>query len=427
MHIKKFIAQVPIVIGAGFISLLLTGSQAIAQSDTLSLNLQQTDRLFLEKNLQLLAGTLNVTSKKALEIQSRSYPNPQFSAELNLRDPDNDKWAHIGNSGEKAFAIEQLIVMGGKRKNEIELARQNTRQAELELAELLRHLKLQLRSSFYSIYFDELILKKYNAQLQVLDTIITSYDVQVAKGNISPKEAVRLKSVYLKLNNDKSELLQELQEQRKQIQLLLQTSSFVQPSADVAQWDEMTQLLPADSLLSLALEHRPDWKLAELNADIAALNLKYQKSLAVPDLTLGANYDQRGGAFGNQVNMTAGIPLPLWNRNRGNIQSAHAGIRAADINLELQRSAIAAEVNQAWNDMNRSIQEYRKVRQLYSSQFAEVFNGITDNFRKRNISILEFVDFFESYNESVAEVNRIRKQLVQSAEEVNFTIGTTAY
>jgi len=56
-----------------------------------------------------------------------------------------------------------------------------------------------------------------------------------------------------------------------------------------------------------------------------------------------------------------------------------------------------------------------------------VYNGMHDNFLKQNISIVEFVDFFESYNESLAEVSRIHKQLALSAENINYTTAYNVY
>jgi cobalt-zinc-cadmium efflux system outer membrane protein len=125
--------------------------------------------------------------------------------------------------------------------------------------------------------------------------------------------------------------------------------------------------------------------------------------------------------------LTVGIPLPLWNRNQGNIRFAETQTKLTAVNQQVQQTAIESEVNSAWYNMQRSIQEYQKTRKIYNTDFTDVYNGMTINFLKRNISIVEFVDFFESYNESVAVVNRIRKQLALSAETINYAIAYPLY
>jgi outer membrane protein, heavy metal efflux system len=401
-------------------------SHVLAQ-ETIKMGISGCEKMFLEKNLSLLAASLNVSAQKAMEIQARLYPNPILAGEINAIDPQNGKFLNAGKTGQKALSAEQVILLGGKRKNEIEIARQNTQMAQLELEDLLRNLKLQLHTSFYSVYFDELTLNKYNTQLELLDTIITNYELQAKKGNISLKEIVRLKSVYLGLNNDKTELLQNIEQEQKNLRILLGAVGYISPEIEDSEWDKFERLPVVDSLLYLAELNRPDRKLAEMNKELASLNLRLQKSMAVPDVAVGGAYDQAGGAFRNQVNLTLGIPLPLWHRNQGNIKAAKAQIEIAAINQEISTNEIKAEVTTAWVNMQRGMTEYAKSRQVYNADFTEVFTGITDNFRKRNISIIEFVDFFESYNESIASVNRIRKHLSLCAATVDFVTNSAIY
>lgn len=399
---------------------------AFAQ-DSLHLSIDEADKIFLQKNLMLSASHLNVDAQKALEIQAKLYPNPQLSFGVNAYDSDNKQLFYAGKDGEKAVEFEQLILLGGKRKNEIELAKQNTKEAQLELEDMLRNLKYKLHSNLYSVYFDLQTLQKFNTQLQQLDTIIAAYETQAAKGNLPLKEVVRLKSTYIQLNNDKTDLLQAIQEEQKDLQVMLQLTSFVIPTIDENAWKNYESLPAIDSLQQLASTHRADIMLAALDKSIADLNMQYQKSLAVPDLTVNTAYDQRGGAFNNQFMLTVGIPLQLWNRNQGNIKYAQEQTKAQGINQQMQQTNVSAEVNAAWYNMQRSIQEYKKTQNVYNTDFADVYNGMRDNFLKRNITIVEFVDFFESYNQSLAEVNRIHKQLALSAEKINYTTAYNVY
>jgi cobalt-zinc-cadmium efflux system outer membrane protein len=46
-----------------------------------------------------------------------------------------------------------------------------------------------------------------------------------------------------------------------------------------------------------------------------------------------------------------------------------------------------------------------------------------NNFQKRNVSLLEFTDFMESYNQASIQVNELKKKVVLSGEELNSTIN----
>lgn len=410
------------------LTVLLSLALLNAQSqDSLRITLDEADKLFLQKNLLMIAGSLNVDAQKALEVQAKLYPNPDITIGVNAFDADNKKLFYAGRSGEKTFEFNQLVLLGGKRKNQIELARSNTAYARLQLEDLMRTLKLQLHNNLFALYFDLLTLNKFNLQLEQLDTIIVAYEEQSQKGNIPLKEVVRLKSVYIRLNNDKTELLTAIRKEQQDLQVLLGGNRFIVPQLDALFWRQFVRLPSIDSLQTTAMQQRSDIKISKLGIDLSSLNEKYQRSLAVPDLTVGTAYDQRGGAFNNQLQFNVGIPLPLWNRNQGNIKYAQTQTSISLVNHKQQEQEVLSEVNAAWFNMQRSIQEYEKIRESYVNGFTEVYEGMRTNFLKRNISIVEFVDFFESYNESIAEVNRIRKQLALSAENINYSVGYPIY
>ncbi|MBD0350070.1 MAG: TolC family protein [Flavisolibacter sp.] len=399
----------------------------VPAQDTLRFSMPQAEKQFLEKNLYVLTAQLDVEAQKALEIQARLYPNPIFSTELNAVNPQDRKLFQVSGNGQKAFAIEQLLLLGGKKSAELALAKTNTTLVRRQLEDLLRNLKFQLYSNMYSVYFDRQVLPQYDRQLHQLDTLINLFEEQAYKGNIALRDVVRLKTAYIKLNNEKTDLLQSIQAQQRNLQVLLQTSAYVVPDLSSVNWQRFETLVSLDSLIQLAYQNRADWKMAELQQDLAAFNVRYQRSLAVPDLSVGAAYDENGGAFRNQVNLTFGLPLPFWNRNQGNIQHARVQTKIVETAQQVKQSEINAEITEAWSNMRRSIQEHQKVRAIYNSDFSEVLNGINENFRKRNISLIEFIDFFESYNESLAEMNRVRKQLLLSAEQINYTISYPLY
>ncbi|MFX9127614.1 hypothetical protein ABTN71_19635, partial [Acinetobacter baumannii] len=56
-----------------------TNSNSLIVQDTLLLNLTNAEKLFLDSNLYLLAARYNVDAQKALIIQAKLIPNPNFS------------------------------------------------------------------------------------------------------------------------------------------------------------------------------------------------------------------------------------------------------------------------------------------------------------------------------------------------------------
>jgi cobalt-zinc-cadmium efflux system outer membrane protein len=395
-----------------------------AQSDTLRVTLSEAENTFLKNNLYLLAEQFNIQAADARIIQSKAYPNPIFSADLNAYDPQHDMAFHIGPSGQKSFAIQQLILLGGKRKSQIDIAKSNRKIAEAEFADLLRNLSYQLHQSFFTLHRQLKQVENLDRELDILNSIIKSYEEQTNKGNIALKDLVRLKSVYLRFNNDRSELNASIIEQRKEMSLLLQVNSIVTPSVSDNELQGYTKDVPLGDVINQAMANRPDLIIATADQEIAKLNLRLQKQMRIPDVAFNASYDQRGGAFFNQYNVGFSMPLPIWDRNKGNIKIAESQTQEVDLYAKQKQLEVENESRAAWQNLVRAVNDYSKTSGLYSQDFEAVFVGVNENFRKGNIGLLEFVDFFESYTTSRSEVERVRLQLALAASQLNYATGT---
>lgn len=171
--------------------------------------------------------------------------------------------------------------------------------------------------------------------------------------------------------------------------------------------------------------YKTDQKLLIIQQDkiLAEQYLAYQKRLAIPDINLFTSYDQRGGAFNNQINAGIAIPLPLWNRNQGNIKSSEFKQQEADYNLQAMQNEIMSNLQNNYALYSQTVSEYQKATRLYNQDFEITVKGMIENFQKQNVSIIEFIDFFEAYNEVLTELARIKRQLVISAEHLNLLIG----
>jgi len=409
------------------IFILLLHFTSAKAADTLKLSIKQADSLFLKNNYMLLASQMNIEAQKAQILQAKLYPNPIFTANFNAFDPQNNIPFHVGNSGQMDFQFEQLILLGGKRKAQIELAKTNATISELEFQDLVRQLKFQLHTGMYSLSQQIILIEKYNAQLSLLDTIISAYEKQAAKGNIALKDVVRIKGVYLNLNNNRADIIKEYLSILSDIQTILQTDKIIKPEISEAELNAITKTLSMDELKNTALSNRADYLISQQNKLAAQQYYNYQKKLAVPDLNFITSYDQRGGAFQNQINIGFAIPLPLWNRNQGNRKSAKYMIQQYEYSDEGLKSKIFADIQSKYILYNQTVNEYKKSNLLYNSDFETTLRGVSENFKKRNVSILEFVDFFEAYNNALAEIARIKIQLATSAEELNLIIGKELY
>lgn len=402
---------------------MLAISKAGFSSDTLKITIRQADSIFLAKNFNLLISGLNIDAKKAQAIQAKLYPNPVFTADINAYDPENNKAFHLGPTGQQGYQLEQLILLGGKRKSWIEMAKTETAIAELEFQDLLKQLKFQLRSSFYYLDQQAALIVKYDNQIKMLSNIIEANEIQAKKGNIPLKDVVRLKGVSLDLRGEKADLIRQYTEELIKVQALLQTDQVVLPVINASVFNEKVKVFSEEELLRDAFENRPDFQIVKRYQELAAQNLKMEKRMAVPDINVFTAYDQRSGAFNNQVNVGFSIPLPLWNRNQGNIKIAEIKQQQQNYLAEQSEIQLKSEVIGYLSMYNRAVRDFEVASGLFNADFDFTATGMSQSFQKGNVGLIEFVDFFESYNEALGDYSKILVQLGVAAEQLNLIIG----
>jgi cobalt-zinc-cadmium efflux system outer membrane protein len=106
---------------------------AQVHSDSLRINLDSAEKLFLGGNFLLLAQKYNIQAQKAQEIQAKLYPNPNLSVFYSLYNTQTKKFFPVGSGtsgGELSGQLSQLVYLAGQRNKQVRIAEANTRIAE---------------------------------------------------------------------------------------------------------------------------------------------------------------------------------------------------------------------------------------------------------------------------------------------------------
>ena len=156
-------------------------------ADSISISLDSAEHIFLNNNLLLLAQKFNVDAQKALIIQAKLLPNPNFSYSRGPLIPIHDDqsnfpYSNFFNNNESQVNLSQLILLAGKRNKQIKLAEANVQLAEFQLYDLIRTLKYTLRSDFFNIYYLQQSAKVYDKEIQSLQKVVAAFNQQQGKG-----------------------------------------------------------------------------------------------------------------------------------------------------------------------------------------------------------------------------------------------------
>lgn len=409
-------------------TLVLSVSAFVCLSGQQQMSLQDCELAFQKNNLQLLAAQYNINMADADIIQAKIWELPQIEGYVNAVNPQDKRVFDVTRA--KGVEITQLIYLGGKKKNEIQFAKSNRELSQLQFSQLLVDLKTELRQTYYNLIYEQKKQISIQNQLKYMNDLLSAYKTQTDKGNISLKDYVRLQSIVIQLNNDKIEINNNILAFQQKMKVLTGNPESILPNIPKAEENEILISQPfgdVEILKNKALENNADYLYQLKLIDNSKLYAQWQKSLNIPDLNLGAEYDQASGTFNNEVNLKIGIPIPLWKSNKGNVEKAKYAIQQNEKNLEYQKLNLETQVESAYQTWKNQYDQYYELKPVDMENLDTVYNGILKNFRSGNISLMDFTDFLESYRQTVLQVYEMKKQIMISAEEINQLVQTKIF
>ncbi|RYY30659.1 MAG: TolC family protein [Sphingobacteriaceae bacterium] len=410
--------------------LILGGNTASAQvnpvtADTVKISIKQAEDQFLRNNLQLIAQRYNIDNANAQIITARLFPNPDFNY-------SNGIYAtNIGQGPaykESTYNFSQLFTTAGKRNKNIQLAKLGVDQARYQFFDLLRTLKYTLRNDFYNIYFQEQTSRVYNQEINSLAKILSAFKEQYAKGNIAQKEVLRIQSELYSLQVEYNNLQTNIDTVQSEFKLLTKASPavYVVPvvNEDNYTGKDLVTRVPYQQLLDSAFVNRYDLKLANTTLAYNNTNLSLQKALAVPDFSLSVNYDKLGAYGNNYVGGGLEFNLPFFNRNQGAIKQARIAIEQSNIDLQNVQNQVSMDVATNYKTALRMENLYNNFDPNFKVDFNHLIKEVFLNYEKRNISLLEFLDFYDSYKTNVIQLNGLQLSRINSLEQLNYVTAT---
>lgn len=398
--------------------------------DTTGITLAEAERIFVEKNLQLLAARFNIDAARAAIVQAGLWNNPNIAIEQNVYNPGTKRYFDFTKDGNTEVALQQLVLLAGKRGAQVRLAEINSDMTEQGFFDLLRSLRLELRTDFYDLYFLQQSLMFYNQSVAALRKTVASAENILERRSILLSEVLRVKSLLFTLENERLGLMNKAIQIQWDLHVLLHDSLAVYyvPVLNRNMLDSLSlDTVSLSSVIRQARENRPDIKIAMANVHSAETNLVLQKALAVPDVTIGGRWSRAGSYIPDYFAVAVAVDLPLFNRNQGNIQQAELAYRGSKALLDNALSGLEKDVATAYSKALTTDQLYKALDRKFTGQYEELVAGMIKTYENRNLSVIQFTDFYESYRTSVVQMNQLQNDRIDAFETLNYVTGTNVF
>lgn len=300
------------------------------------LSFEQIYELAARDNLQVNAVRQRRAVAEADVLIAGQRPNPEFIAGYTRSEPRLN------------YSVSQPVELGGKRARRIEVARNELRLTELDVDAALRTLRRDVRAAYFNL---ALARNTRDTGRQAVDEAKALADLARARfeaGDIAQFEVLQADLAVARATNDLARLenaervtragLNQLLNRAADAPLDLRDSLFG-PPAPVA----------TSELINRSLAQNVELRTVEQQIATEESRLRLARAQRVPDLLLEPGVESIDPSLPNNYGfkMQVTVPLPLFNRGRGELARSNALIAQLRAERDAARQRISAEIGQA--------------------------------------------------------------------------------
>jgi outer membrane protein, heavy metal efflux system len=405
------------------VGLSASASRAGAQTLTIA---QAVDEA-VGHNLTLIAQRANLTVAETLLLTARLRPNPvaSFSADhLDLLGTGFDE-ANNGGPPEIAFRVDVPIERGAKRERRMDLASASKVLAEAQFADAVRTLRADVTLACIDVLAARATRALVADNLRAFEELARVNRARVAAGSLAPVESTRSEVARLQFRSTAVRADLELTTALTKLRTLIGRTANdpIDLAGDLRVIGGTVPNLT--DVQALALSTRPDLRSLELGQARSLADLRLQESIGRIDYTVGAEYRRQQGIAGrsNSLGFFVTAPLPVLNRNQGEI--ARAG--AERDQLERQTAAIRAQI---LSDVDIAYQEYTTNRDLVAAIEHDLIEPATSardistyTYRAGGSSLLELLDAQRAFNDTMQSYLDAQAGLRRAVARLNAAVG----
>ena len=386
--------------------------QTAATAPATPLSLTKAIELALEGSPEVAAATRQWEATEGQVLQGRARPNPELA--YSLEDARS-------RTRMQSWQLNLPVELGGKRAARTKAAEKSREQAQAQLNEL----KAALRANVAAAYFDvltaqeRLVLAKDSVALAKSSTDTVAK--RVAAGKVSPVEECKARVAEAGI---RVELAQAASEQRNALSRLFALLGKIEAPFTVLE-GKAENLPPVPKLADLQslISSSPAVVLARIEVDRRKALTDLEQSKRVPDITVSAGIQRSNETQRNILLFGVSVPLPVFDRNQGNLLEALKLEDKARDELQGATVRLHSEVAQAQERLSTIAAEVQSLRQDVLPGAKSAYDAATIGFENGKFNFLEVLDAQRTYFTAKSQYLKALGEAHRAAADVDRLLG----
>ena len=389
------------------------------------ISLDDALRLALQHNHALQAMRSTIQQSFAQEITANLRPNPTLGLDaqfLPIFKPSDFTSDYINQQAQFDAGVGYLFERGKKRQHRLQAAQDQTSVVRLLVSDTERQLVFNVGQQFVDVLLAESTLDFAQQNLDSFQKTVDISNERFRVGDISEGDFLKIKLQLLQFQSDVAATkLAKLQS----LAVLRQLLGFESVPDDYDVLGSLAyQPVHADmsGLKSLAATNRPDLRAAQQAVVAAESQLALQQANAKQDFTSTFNYTHTAGT--NTGSFFFNMPLPIFNRNQGEIARARYAITQAQEQASETTQQVSTDVVQAYENLHTNDQIVRLYEGGYVDQAKQSRDISEYAYRKGAASLLDYLDSERTYRSNQLAYRQALANYMLALEQLRQAVGT---
>ncbi len=184
--------------------------------------------------------------------------------------------------------------------------------------------------------------------------------------------------------------------------------------------------VPPDPEALLAAARTNNFELRQRVAELEQQGFKVDlaKNERYPAVTVGPFISgERAGDRERTVGLGVSFPLPLWNRNAGNIEVAQARRDQAQTSLNVAQREIERKVSETYLTYAARLHEMSRIRPDAAQDFRETADLADRHYRLGAVPLTTYIEMQKQYLEALEALLQTKQGALEASEQLHLLTG----
>jgi cobalt-zinc-cadmium efflux system outer membrane protein len=395
------------------------------QLSSMRVTMDEAVRLSLLHNHALQAMRSTILQSQAEEVTANLRPNPNLGIDtqyLPIFQPSKFSGDYLNEDAEFDTGLSYLFERGKKRQHRLQAAKDLTSVVQSQVTDSERQLIFNVGQQFVSVLLAESTLDFAKMDLDSFQKTVEISNERFHVGDMSEGDFLKIKLQLLQFQTDLSAAQLAKVQALAALRQLLGFES-VPDDYDVQGTLEYEAIHgDVNSLKNLAALDRPDLRAAQQAVTAAESQLALQKANGKMDITGTFNYTHTSGT--NSGAFYYNQPLPIFNRNQGEIARAGYAVTQAQEQAAETAQQVSTDVVTAYENLRTNDQ----IIQLYQGGYVDAAKQSRDiseyAYRKGAASLLDYLDSERTYRANQLAYRQALANYMLAVEQMRQAVGT---